>query len=252
MAASPILITHFATGAVAFAAAVAALSYRKGSRRHQNSGRAFAVSMLAMAGSGAYLAFSMQVTLSIIGGLLTLYLVATAWATAVRRAGSRGPVEFGGLLAALFIGGLALTSGFEAANSDTGLKDGFHPGQYFMFGVVAFTGAAGDIRLIITAGISNAQRIARHLWRMCLALAIAASAFFLGQARLFPEVIRESQVLWVPVALPLLVMFYWLYRVLVLRRTGPTEFDVANTAETTVTAPVGRDPSQHTLMRTDS
>lgn len=242
MAASPILITHLATGTVALAAAVAALSYRKGSHGHQFGGRAFAVSMLAMAASGAYLAFSLQVTLSIIGGLLTLYLVATSWATAVRRAGSRGFVELGGLLAALFIGWLSLTSGFEAANSETGLKDGFHPGQYFMFGVFAFLGAAGDSRLIIAGGISDAQRIARHLWRMCLALAIAASAFFLGQARLFPEVIRESQVLWVPVALPLLVMFYWLYRVLVSRRIGPTATGVANTPDGPVIDSVGRDP----------
>lgn len=183
--------------------------------------------MLTMAVSGAYIAFAMGVMLSIIGGLLAFYLVATAWVTVLRRGGRPGIIEAVALVGALGIGAIALLAGFEAASSDTGLKDGFHPGQYFMFGAVALLAAGGDIRLFVLRGVSGAQRIARHLWRMCVALLIAASAFFLGQAQLFPAVVRESNILNVPVLLTFLLMLYWLYRVLGSRRRGGTVFPTA-------------------------
>jgi uncharacterized membrane protein len=245
MTASPILTTHIAAGGIALLFGAAALVFRKGSRRHQLTGKAFVVSMLVMATSGAYLAFSLQVMLSIIGGLLTFYLVATAWATVARSAGPPGLVEAGALLGALFIGGVSLLSGFEAANSETGLKDGFPPGQYFMFGTIALLAAAGDGRLIVRGGLTGAQRIARHLWRMCAALAIAASAFFLGQAQLFPPAVCESQILTAPVLLTLLAMLYWLYRVRWSRRARETALKSDHAPQRRVPAPplAGRDES---------
>ncbi|GEM_PF-5415494 len=69
-------------------------------------------------------------------------------------------------------------------------------------------------RITRLGGLTRPQRIARHLWRMCMGLAIAAAAFFLGQARLFPGAIRESNVLVVPVLLALLLIIYWVIRVM--------------------------------------
>jgi uncharacterized membrane protein len=209
---SPIVAAHVATGAVALASGAAAFSFRKGSRPHRLAGTAFIASMLAMAASGAWIAFSMRVMLSVVGGLLTLYLVLTAWA-AVARSGRRSPVaEAGLLLLGVFVAGLSLVSGFEALGSETGLKDGYPPGQYFMFGTVAFLGAAGDLKRVAFGASTGFGRIARHLWRMCAAFLIASSAFFMGQAHLFPAAIRESQLLFVPVLLPFLLMLYWLVR----------------------------------------
>lgn len=241
MTSSPILTTHIAAGTIALLAGAAALSFRKGARRHRLAGNAFVISMLVMAAIGAYLAFSMRVTLSVIGGLLTLYLVVTGWTTVARRARRPGILDATALLAGLSIGGVALMAGIEAANSETGLKDGFHPGQYLMFGAVALLAAAGDVRLIILDGLEGAQRIARHLWRMCVALMIAASAFFLGQPQLFPAVVRDSQLLNAPVLLPFLLMLYWLVRVLRSPRGGetPLESEDARILESPASRPPG-------------
>lgn len=243
MTASPILITHIAAGAIALLAGGAALSFRKGGRWHRLAGNAFVISMLVMAAGGAYLAFTLRVTLSVIGGLLTLYLVVTAWTTVARRARRPGIMDAIALVFGLCIGGVAMMSGFEAATSETGLKDGFHPGQYVMFGTVALLAAAGDVRMFILGGVGGAQRIARHLWRMCVALMIAASAFFLGQAQLFPEAVRESQLLNAPVLLPFLLMSYWLVRVLRSRRGGGTPLESED-------APVLRSPASRPPVET--
>jgi len=214
---SSALILHTTTGAIALIAAIAALVACKGGKLHRHSGRVFMITMLLMAGSGALIALSIGVTLSVIGGVVTIYLVFSGWLT-VNGSGNRpGYAEAAGLLVAMLIGGLAMTSGLEAANSESGLKQGFHPAQYYMFGILALLAASGDVRLFLVGGLTGAQRIARHLWRMCMALTIAAAAFFLGQARLFPDVIRESHILSVPVLLPLLIMIYWLIRIPVTR-----------------------------------
>lgn len=61
--------------------------------------------------------------------------------------------------------------GIEAINSPTHLKDGEDASGYFSFGAIAVLSAALDLRLVI-GGIGNKHRIARHLWRMNLAMAI--------------------------------------------------------------------------------
>lgn len=211
------VILHTTAGLLAFLAAIAALSWRKGGSVHRMAGRGFVITMVLMAGSGALIALSIQVTLSVIGGVLTLYLVLSGWWTVAGKSRQPGLPEAAGLLAVLFIGALAWMSGLEAAGSESGLKDGFHPAQYYMFGALALLAAAGDIRLFVVGGLGGIQRIARHLWRMCMALTIAAAAFFLGQARLFPETVRESNILVAAALLPLLVMVYWLIRMSISR-----------------------------------
>jgi len=110
---------------------------------------------------------------------------------------------------ALLAGGAALS--FQKGSA--GLKDGFPAPPYFIFGSVALFGAAGDFRLIRSRSIRGAPRIARHLWRMCFALFIASSALFLGQAQLFPAVIRQTPALWILGFLPLFLLAYWVVRV---------------------------------------
>jgi hypothetical protein len=85
--------------------------------------------------------------------------------------------------------------------------------SFLMFGVVGTLAAVGDFRVLRAAPPQGARRLARHLWRMCFALFIAALSFFIGQARVFPEPIRIRPLLAMPVLLVLLTMGYWLWRV---------------------------------------
>lgn len=73
--------------------------------------------------------------------------------------------------------------------------------------------AIGDVRLIIKRGIHGAQRLARHLWRMCFALLLSVISFAFQVQKYYPK-IDQSLALIVPGALVLVVMVYWLVRVL--------------------------------------
>jgi hypothetical protein len=60
---------------------------------------------------------------------------------------------------------------------------------------------------------------------MCFALFFAAGSFFLGQAEVFPEPLRRSGLLAVPVVLVLALMFYWLARGVFPERSGRSRSD---------------------------
>lgn len=116
-------------------------------------------------------------------------------------------MDVGAMLLALGIGLLSIIF------SVTGNVDGTTP-IGLIFGAVALLAAFGDARMLLARSIPWAQRIGRHLWRMCFALWIAAASFFLGQSDEFPEALRIMPLLCTPVLLVLLLMFYWLARVL--------------------------------------
>jgi hypothetical protein len=214
---------HVAGGAVGLAAGTAALLFRKGGRAHRRAGDVFVVSMLIMAGLGAAVAFTLLERASILGGLMTCYLVATAWLTVWRAPGTAGRLEIIALAASISLLALAATLGTMAALHPSGTLDG-QPWQAFvLFGVIAPLAAIGDLRLLLRGGISGAQRIARHLWRMCTALFIAAVSFFLGQPDFVPDLMRGTMWVAVPPLATLLVMVYWLVRLRVAvrqRRSG--------------------------------
>jgi hypothetical protein len=177
--------------------------------------------MLSMSGAGAFMAFMKfqfmnvqgQIT-NVLAGTLTFYLVATAWSAARRKDGETGVFDWGALLVPLAAGAGMVTYGTEAVNSPTGLKFGYPAVLYFVWASVALLSAAGDVRMLVRGGVfSGAQRIVRHLWRMCFALLIAAASFFLGQQKVFPASWRGAKVWFVPAFLPLLLMIFWLLRV---------------------------------------
>jgi len=118
-------------------------------------------------------------------------------------------------LVGLAVGAGSLIAGAKAANSATGTIDGVPAFLYFVFGSVAAFAALLDIRVLARRGVSGAQRIARHLWRMCFALLDAAIAFFIGQgAKVFPQAVRETNILFVPVIAIIVLTIFWLIRVL--------------------------------------
>jgi hypothetical protein len=210
---SPLLVFHICAGILGVLSGAAALSFRKGSSQHRATGNVFFVSMLIMAGAGACLAVLKDKPGDILGGTLTFYLVATGWMAARRRNGETGIFDWGALLAALTVGAVTVTYGLEAANSQTGLKHGYPAGNYFFLGSVALVAAAGDVRMLVRRSISGTQRIARHLWRMCFALFIAAASIFLARQHLFPAVLRKTGALVFLSVLPLILLVFWLFRI---------------------------------------
>jgi hypothetical protein len=210
---SPILLIHICAGTLGMLSGFVAVFLRKGSRRHGVAGTVFVVSMLSLGATGAYLATLKSQPGNILGGALTFYLVATAWMTTRRKVAETGIFDWLALLFVSTLGALEVTFGAEAAMSATGVKYGYSPGPYLMFGTVALLASVGDIRMLVRGGVSGAQRIGRHLWRMCFALFIAAASIFLARQHLFPAIFRKTGVLFLLSFLPLILMIYWGLRV---------------------------------------
>jgi hypothetical protein len=218
MSYSPILLLHIASGTLGMLSGFVAVFLRKGSRRHSLAGNVFVISMLSLSASGVYLALMKSQPGNVLGGSLTLYLVATAWMTARRRDAGPGIFDWAALLVVLTVAAFEGTYGFEAAMSQTGLKYGYPPGPYFFLGSVAVLATLGDVRMLVRGrisgkAISGASRIARHLWRMCFALFIAAASIFLARQQLFPPILQKTGTLVFLSVLPLLLMIFWLIRV---------------------------------------
>jgi len=213
MSFSPILLLHICSGTLGVLSGFAAVSFRKGSRRHRVAGNVFVISMLSLGATGVYLAFMKSQMSNVFGGVLTFYLVATAWMTARRRDGKPGIFDWVALLSALTVGIVIVTYGFQAAQSPTGSKGGVPAGMYFFLGSIALLAAVGDVRMLLRGGISGTQRLARHLWRMCFGLFIASGSVFLARPHLFPAIFRKSGLLILLTVMPLLLMVFWLLRV---------------------------------------
>ncbi len=208
----PLLVFHIGAGVLAMFAGAAAMSFRKGSRSHGVAGNVFVASMLVMATFASCLAYMKHQTNNVFGGVLTIYMVATAWATARRRDGETGILDWVGCLFAFTIGVLGVFHGFQKMTGREPVDPGtFAFMQVFMSSVILFAGI-GDLRMLVR-GISGRRRIARHLWRMCFGWFIATGSFFLGQQQVFPAWLRGSPVLLVPALLPLGLLIFWLVRV---------------------------------------
>ena len=108
-----------------------------------------------------------------------------------------------------------------------------------MFGVVGLLAAAGDIRMMRAGGIQAPRRLARHLWRMC----VAAASFFWGPPDRVPEAIRIPALQAVAVLAPIVVMVYWLVRV----RGGRTSHVVRATAPDATAAAISGSASHRAL-----
>jgi uncharacterized membrane protein len=209
-----LLPIHIMAGLFGLAAGAVALFARKGAKLHRQSGMIFVYSMLTMSASGAVMAALHFDRVTTIAGGLTFYLVTTALLT-VRRPMLKGQwIDAGALLVGLTVGIASVRLGVEALNNGTGTIDTYPAALVFIFGVVALMAAFGDARMLLARGLQGKQRMARHVWRMCVALWIAAASFFLGQADLFPEPIRASPLPALPVLLVMVLMVYWLTRIL--------------------------------------
>jgi uncharacterized membrane protein len=210
---SAVLALHIGCGTVGLLSGAAAMTVRKGSRNHRLVGNVFVISMLGLATSAVYMATVKHQMPNVLGGTFTFYLVATAWLTAHRRDERTDISDWAGLLLVLALMLAYFTYGLEAAQSPSGMKDGYRPGLYFFSGFLAMLAAAGDVRVLIRGGIYGTQRLVRHIWRMCWGLFVASGSIFLARPHLFPVLLRKAGVLGVLGFLPLILMIFWLIRV---------------------------------------
>jgi len=226
MAYSPLLLVHMAGGVVGMLSGTAALIFRKGSPRHLLAGKVFVASMLVMAAGAVYLAVVKHQTNNIGGGLLTFYLILTAWLTARRRDDQTSRYDWLAMLVPLTLGLLTWVNGIRLVRMGASSEDGVPVGMSFFMGTVMLLAAAGDVRMLLSGGVSGAKRIVRHLWRMCFGLFIAAGSFFMGPnnrplrllsaigmgQHLSPAIFSMGLYL-VLTILPLILLVFWVVRV---------------------------------------
>lgn len=204
---------HITAGGLGLLSGFGALAFRKGETLHRAAGTLFFGAMLFMSGLGAILAVFLPNRPTVLIGLLTFYLVATAWATVRREEGRIGRFEVGAAMAVIGVATALVVAGWVASQSPKGRMDHIPYQVIFVFAFVAVTAAISDLLMIRRGGVSGAPRIARHLWRMCVALLIATTSFFLGQQKVMPEVLQGSPILFVPIVASLGLFIFWMLRV---------------------------------------
>jgi hypothetical protein len=213
LGADALLVLHIGGGTVGLLSGAAALTVRKGGRAHRWTGNVFFLSMLAMATVGATVSPLLHDRVSTVAGVLTLYLLATAWMAVKRRDGGVGRFEIAAFVVALGVATAGVTFILMQNASPTGMIDGQPPQAPWMFTIAATIAALSDLKVILRRGITGAPRIARHLWRVCLALFIASGSLFLGQPQVFPKALQHSGLLAVPALAPLILLIFWMLRV---------------------------------------
>jgi len=208
------LLFHILAGALGLVLGAVALSATKGATLHRRSGIVFVYAMLTMSVSAIMMASLRGVApaVNIPAGLLTAYLVITALTALRPRTAASRLVDLGAMLVAFGVGLISVALGLEALAR--GIRTNWIVSiPFLVLGVVGLLAGASDLHLMRSEGMGGAPRLARHLWRMCFALLIAATAFFLGQPDVFPKALRIPALLALPVLAVLTTMLYWLWRV---------------------------------------
>lgn len=203
-----LLPIHVAAGALAIVLGGVALVARKGGAIHVRAGIVFVYAMAVMGSSAAALG-------NLVGGLMPVYFVTTALTTV--RTPSRWTRR-------LDIGALGVATGVALVSTLTaGLTLGL-PGRtlagvpFFMHAFLASVmmfAVWGDMRVLRAGALQGRPRVARHLWRMCFALFIAAGSFFSIRervAKVLPEPFTTAPMRMMPIILIFVAMSYWLWR----------------------------------------
>src|SRR5580698_6867996 len=222
----PILFLHVCAGTVGLLSGTAAMFFRKGSPRHIQAGKVFVVAMLIMAVGAVYLGIVKDQPSNIAGGIITFYLIGTGWLTAKRKEGESSRMDWLAMLIPLTLGILTWMNGIGVLRSGATSQNGVPVGMSFFMGSICLLAAVGDVRMLLRGGVFGVKRIARHLWRMCFGLFIAAGSFFMGPTnrplRLLsavgigqhvPSVLFSTGLYLFLSMLPLILLIFWLLRV---------------------------------------
>jgi hypothetical protein len=201
---------HVAAGVISVLTGAAALIVRKGGPTHRTAGRVFPVAMAVMATTAVML----KPDHLPVGELTTIYMVLPAWMAARRRDGGAGVFEIGACAAAAGLGILMLIGAVQIVSGVRAAANPYIGTVSFIFAGALLLAAGGDLSVVLRRGVAGAQRIARHLWRMCTGLIIAVGSFAAQGVEALPRSIPRAELMFASMLLVLVVMLYWLVRVL--------------------------------------
>ncbi|MGZ6191033.1 MAG: hypothetical protein ACXWM5_19580, partial [Vulcanimicrobiaceae bacterium] len=194
-----------------------ALSVKKGGTIHRRSGLLFVYAMLVMGTTASILAFRKSPTdPNVRAALLTGYFVVTALTTVRPASRWTGRLNVAALTVALALALFAIVGGVKIFNLPGRSYNGIPFFIPFFIATVLILAAAGDVRIMRSGMPRGRPRLARHLWRMCFALFIAAASFFSIRervAKILPEPLTTAPMRALPILLLFCAMFYWLWRV---------------------------------------
>ena len=178
-----LLPIHIAAGGLAIVLGAVALSVKKGGNIHRRSGLLFVYAMLVMGVSASILSLLKgRDNGNVVAGVLTAYFVGTAFTTVrpasswTRRINAVALTVAVGLAVRCLVGGVRLIN-TPGVDSD-GVPFRTAGVMSLIVGAVLVMAAAGDVRIMRFGMPRGGPRLARHLWRMCFALFIAAGSFF--------------------------------------------------------------------------
>ena len=178
-----LLPIHIAAGGLAIVLGAVALIVKKGGPVHRRSGLLFVYAMLIMGFSASMLTImNGGADGNVVAGVVTAYFVGTAL-TSVRPASSwTRVINATALTVAVVLIFWSLVSGATFINTPGRDANGVPFRTAGVMSLVVATvlamAAAGDVRIMRAGMPRGAPRLARHLWRMCFALFIAAGSFF--------------------------------------------------------------------------
>ena len=194
-----------------------ALLVKKGGTIHRRSGLLFVCAMLVMGTTASILAFRKSPTdPNVLGGFMTAYFVGTALTTVRPVSPWTRRINVAALTVAVGLALHGIVRGVQAFNSPHGFLKGVPFQMHFFLATVMILAAIGDVRIMRFGVPRGGPRLARHLWRMCFALFIAAGSFFSIRARvakILPEPFTTAPMRALPILLVFGAMFYWLWRV---------------------------------------
>jgi uncharacterized membrane protein len=214
-----LLPIHIAAGGLAIVLGAVALSVKKGGTIHRRSGLVFVCAMFVLGISAAMLG-------NVLGGLMTVYFVGTALTTILPESPWTRRSNVAALAVAVGVALVDIVAGVKAFNSPRGVLNGVPFLMLFFLATIMLLAAAGDMRVIRFGMPSGRTRLARHLWRMCFALFIAAGSFFSIRervAKILPEPFTTAPMRALPILLVFGAMFYWWWRIRGPRQVGEAE-----------------------------
>ena len=216
-----LLPIHIAAGGLAIVLGFVALFVKKGGNLHRRSGMLFVYAMLVMGITASILEFlKSAAATNVVAALMAVYFVGTALTTVRPPSRWTRVINIAALTVAIGLAVLSILGGVKGV-STPGLSSGGVPFRTigmmsFILATVLTLAAAGDVRIMRSGMPRGGPRLARHLWRMCFAMFLAAGSFFSIRervARILPEPFTTGPMRALPILVLFGAMFYWLWRV---------------------------------------
>ena len=216
-----LLPIHIVAGGLAIILGAVALSVKKGGTTHRRSGMLFVYAMVVMGVTASILEYlESAAATNLVAALMSIYFVGTALTTVRPISRWTRVIDVAALVVAAGLALVSILGGIKGV-STPGLSSGGVPFRTigvmsFILAAVLLLAAAGDVRILRSGMPRGGPRLARHLWRMCFALFIAAGSFFSIRervAKILPEPFTTGWMRALPILLLFGAMFYWLWRV---------------------------------------